>query len=273
MWLSTVAGPACRRRTACFGVLAVLFAGVGVVTVAQCVSMAAMGGVPMPGGWTMSMAWARPCGLAWTRAAAAFLGMWGAMTAAMMLPALAPMLWRYRQAIAVVAGTARAAWLTALAGAGYFAVWALAGVAVFAAGTALAAAAIRLPAFAQAVPFAAGAAVLGAGAVQFTRWKARRLACCRGAPAHVRPASPDAWAAWAAWRHGLRLGLHCGGCCANLMAAAPAAGVMDPRVMAVATAAIAAERLAPDGARAARLVGGGALGAGAWLVARAAGLA
>ncbi|KAB0630928.1 DUF2182 domain-containing protein, partial [Burkholderia stagnalis] len=38
-------------------------------------------------------------------------------------------------------------------------------------------------------------------------------------------------------------------------------------------AAIAAERLAPDGARAARLIGAGALGAGAWLVARAAGLA
>ncbi|MXN75625.1 DUF2182 domain-containing protein [Burkholderia sp. 4701] len=260
------AGPACRRRTAFLGVLAALFAAAGAVTVVQCVSMAAMGGVPMRGGWTMSMAWARPCGLAWPRAAAAFLGMWGTMTAAMMLPALAPMLWRYRQAIGV-AGGARAAWLTALAGAGYFAVWMVAGVAVFPAGAALAAAVIRLPALAQAVPFAAGAVVLGAGALQFTRWKARRLACCRGAPAHVRPAPR------AAWRHGLRLGLHCGGCCANLMTAALAAGVMDLRVMAVVTAAIAAERLTPDGARAARLVGAGAIGAGAWLVARAAGLA
>ncbi|RQR59140.1 DUF2182 domain-containing protein [Burkholderia sp. Bp9125] len=263
------AGAACRRRTVFFGVLAVLFAGVGAETVAQGLSMTAMGGVPMPGGWAMSMAWARPCGLAWPRAAAAFIGMWGAMTAAMMLPALAPMLWRYRQAVGV-AGGARAAWLTALAGTGYFAVWALAGVAVFPTGTALAAAALRLPAFAQAVPFATGAVVLGAGAVQFTRWKARRLACCRGTPAPVRPALPHARAAW---RHGLRLGLHCGGCCANLMAAAFATGMMDPRVMAVVTAAIAAERLAPDGARAARLVGAGAIGAGAWLVARAAGLA
>lgn len=269
MWLSMDAGAACRRRTVFFGVLAVLFAGVGAVTVAQGLSMTAMGGVPMPGGWAMSMAWARPCGLAWPRAAAAFLGMWGAMTAAMMLPALAPMLWRYRQAVGV-AGGARAAWLTALAGTGYLAVWALAGVAVFPTGIALAAAALRLPALAQAVPFATGAVVLGAGAVQFTRWKARRLACCRGTPAPVRPALPHARAAW---RHGLRLGLHCGGCCANLMAAAFATGMMDPRVMAVVTAAIAAERLAPDGARAARLVGAGAIGAGAWLVARAAGLA
>lgn len=269
MWLSVDAGPACRRRMAFFGALAVLFAAGGAVTVVQCASMAAMGGVPMSGGWTMSMAWARPCGLAWPRAAAAFLGMWGAMTALMMLPALAPMLWRYRQAIGA-AGDARAAWLTVLAGGGYFAVWAVAGVAVYPAGTALAAAAIRLSALAQAVPFAAGAVVLGAGAVQFTRWKARRLACCRGAPARVRPAPPDARAAW---RQGLRLGLHCGGCCANLMAAALATGVMDLRVMAVVTAAIAAERVAPDGVRAARLVGAGAIGAGAWLVARAAGLA
>ncbi|WP_458444335.1 DUF2182 domain-containing protein [Burkholderia stagnalis] len=246
-----------------------LFAAAGAVTVVRGASMAAMGGVPMPGGWTMSMAWARPCGLAWPRAAVAFLGMWGAMTAAMMLPALAPMLWRYRQAIGA-AGAARATWLTALAGAGYFAVWALAGVAVFPAGTALAAVAIRLPALAQAVPYATGAVVLVAGAVQLTRWKARRLACCRGASAHVRPAPPHARAAW---RKGLRLGLHCGGCCANLMAAALATGVMDLRVMAVVTAAIAAERLAPDGARAARLVGAGAIGAGAWLVARAAGFA
>lgn len=269
MWLSTEAGPACRRRTAFFGVQAMLFAAAGAVTVVQGVSMAAMGGMPMPGGWTMSMAWARPCGLDWPRAAAAFLGIWGAMTAAMMLPALAPMLWRYRQAIGA-AGDARAAWLTALAGAGYFAVWVLAGVAVFPAGAALAAAAIRLPALAQAVPFATGAVVLGAGAVQFTRWKVRRLACCRGAPAHLRSAPPDARAAW---RHGLRLGVHCGRCCANLMAAALATGVMDLRVMAVVTAAIAAERFAPDGARAARLVGAGAIGAGAWLAAHAAGLA
>ena len=60
--------------------------------------MSAMGEMPMPGGWTMSMAWMRMPGQTWPGAAASFLGMWVVMMVAMMLPSLVPMLWRYRQA-------------------------------------------------------------------------------------------------------------------------------------------------------------------------------
>ena len=62
-------------------------------------SMSAMGGMPMPGGWTMSMTWMRMPGQTWPGAAASFLGMWIVMMVAMMLPALVPMLRRYREAV------------------------------------------------------------------------------------------------------------------------------------------------------------------------------
>jgi hypothetical protein len=42
-----------------FGVSALLFAASAAVTIVWCPSMSAMGEMPMPGGWTMSMAWMR----------------------------------------------------------------------------------------------------------------------------------------------------------------------------------------------------------------------
>jgi len=82
--------------------------------------------------------------------------------------------------------------------------------------------------------------------------------------------SPDARTAW---RHGLRLGLLCSRCCANLMAILLAVGVMDLGAMAVVTAAITAERLAPAGERVARAIGFAGVGIGSLLVARAVWLA
>src|SRR5213079_2530490 len=112
-----------------------------------------------PGGWTMSMAWMRMPGQTWPGAAASFVGMWIVMMAAMMLPSLIPMLWRYREALGRT-GEAHIGRLTALAGAGYFFVWGVLGAAVFPLGVALAEIEMRHPAFSRAVPFAAGVAVL-----------------------------------------------------------------------------------------------------------------
>jgi predicted metal-binding membrane protein len=50
-------------------------------------------------------------------------------------------------------------------------------------------------------------------------------------------------------------------------------GVMDLRAMAVVTAAITAERLAPAGEQVARGIGAAAIGTGLFLVARAVGIA
>jgi predicted metal-binding membrane protein len=250
------------------GVSALLFAASAALTIHWCASMSAMGGMPMPGGWSMSMAWMRMPAQTWPGAAASFLGMWVVMMVAMMLPSLVPMLWRYRRA-AGRAGEPRLGRLTALVGVGYFLVWTMFGVAVFALGVALAAVEMQLPALARAVPIALGGVVLIAGALQFTAWKARHLACCREAPGHGRTLPADAGTAW---RHGLRLGLHCGHCCFGLMAILLGLGVMDLRAMAVVAAAITVERLAPAGERAARALGAVVVGAGLLLIARAAGL-
>src|SRR5215212_1731587 len=94
-------------RQAFSGGLALLFAAGATVTIVWCASMSAMGGMPMPGGWTMSMAWMRMPGQTWPGAAASFVGMWIVMMVAMMLPSLVPMLWRYRQAAGRRDGTRR----------------------------------------------------------------------------------------------------------------------------------------------------------------------
>ncbi|MEO8114758.1 MAG: DUF2182 domain-containing protein [Phenylobacterium sp.] len=245
-----------------------LFAASVVVTIVGCASMSAMGEMPMPGGWTMSMGWMRMPGQTWPAAAASFLGMWVVMMAAMMLPSLAPMLWRYRQSVGS-SGEARRGRLTALVGAGYFSVWTAFGVAVYPLGVALSLAVMQRPALARAVPIAVGAVVLLAGGLQLTAWKARQLACCREAPGRDRTLPADAGTAW---RHGLRLGLHCSYCCAGLTAILLVAGVMDLRAMAAVAAAITVERLAPAGAQVARAIGAVLVGAGLLLIARAAGL-
>ena len=251
-----------------FGVSAVLFAAGAALTIAWCTSMSAMGEMPMPGGWTMSMAWMPMCGETWLGGAASFLGIWVAMMVAMMLPSLVPMLWRYREAVGMI-GETRLGWLTALVGAGYFFVWTVVGVAAFPLGVALAAVAMQHPALARAVPIAAGVVVLIAGAFQFTAWKARYLACCREAPGRTRTLPADSGAAW---RHGLRLGLHCSGCCANLMALLLVAGVMDLRAMAAVTAAITIERLTTAPERVAQAIGAIVVTAGLFLTVQAAGL-
>ena len=158
-----------------------------------------------------------------TQDAALFLGMWAGMMIPMMLPSLVPSLRNYRS-------TAGAA----IAGAGYFAVWTVVGLAAYPVHAALSGIAMR-------VPLVAGMAVAIAGALQFTAWKARRLACCRVARA------PDG--AWGGWRYGVRVGVDCVARCANLMAVLLVTGAMELAPMILVTLAITAERYVPRTAR------------------------
>src|SRR6478672_7689577 len=152
-------GSAEASMQAFLGVSALLFAASATVTIVWGASMSAMGAMPMPGGWTMSMAWMRMPGQTWPGAAASFLGMWVVMMMAMMLPSLTPMLWRYRQAVGRT-GERRLGWLTALVAVGYFFVWTAFGMAVFPLGVALTAVEMQLAALARAVPIAVGVVVL-----------------------------------------------------------------------------------------------------------------
>src|SRR5882724_9537382 len=92
------------------GIAAVLFVASAASTVAWCTAMSAMGEMPMPGGWTMSMVWVRMPGQTWPAVVASFLGMWIVMMVAMMLPSIIPTLWRYRLAVDR-AGVTHADWL------------------------------------------------------------------------------------------------------------------------------------------------------------------
>jgi predicted metal-binding membrane protein len=252
------------------GISALIFAASAAVTIVWCASMSSMGGMTMPGGWTMSMTWMRMPGQSWPGAAASFLGMWIVMMVAMMLPSLVPMLARYRQAVVTTeaatdapTGAMRLGLLTTLAGIGYFFVWTLFGMAVYPLGIALAEVEMRQPAVSRAVPFAAAAAILIAGLLQFTAWKARYLERCRQTPGRGRALPDDAVTAW---RHGLRLGLHCVYSCAGPMVILLVLGVMDLRAMAVVTAAITLERFAPTGQFVARAIGGVIVAAGLFLM-------
>jgi predicted metal-binding membrane protein len=246
-------------------IAALIVAIAAATTIAWCTSMSAMGQMAMPGGWTMTMAFMRMPGQTWIATAASFIGMWVVMMVAMMLPSLVPMLARYRRAVAAT-GELRAGALTALVSAGYFFVWTVFGVAAYPVGAALAAIEMRQPALARAVPIAIGAVVLIAGVLQFTTWKARQLACCRDGRMGDGLVRCDSATAW---RHGVRLGVDCGPCCANLMILLLVIGVMDLRAMAAVTAAITLERLAPAWARAAHAIGAVVVATGLALITRA----
>jgi predicted metal-binding membrane protein len=189
--------------------------------------------------------------------AASFLGMWTAMMAAMMLPSLVPTLWRLRR-VAKERGSNYSEGLIALAGAGYFMVWTALGL--------IALLLMKLPAVEHAGPLAGGLVMLAAGALQFTAWKTHHLACCRRAACESSPGN----AAGKVLRYGLQLGFHCSCCCAGSTAILLVSGLMDLRAMTIATLAITAERLAPSGKHAARLIGVLVVAAGLWMVARAA---
>ncbi|MDE2262155.1 MAG: DUF2182 domain-containing protein [Gammaproteobacteria bacterium] len=229
--------------------------------------------MPVPGGGMTSMAWMPMCGQSWIAAAASFLATWTIMMAAMMLPSLIPMLRRYRTSVGR-AGELPRALPTALVAGGYLLVWSLLGAAVYPLGSLITAVTMRHPQLARAVPLATALVVLIAGALQFTRWKARHLGCCRGRDRREPPRCGRALPADAlcALRHGLRLGLHCSQCCAGLTAVLLVSGIMDLPAMIAVTAGITLERLAPAGERVARAIGVMLAGAGMLLIVRAAGL-
>ena len=243
---------------------ALLFAASAIATVLWCRRMS--GGMPMPGGWTMSMAWMKMPGQSWLGAAITFMGMWLVMMIAMMLPSLVPALSIYRLSIRASDAGIDLAWPTAIAGAGYFFTWLVFGAAAYAVGLVLAAAEMRWPILARSVPVVIGVVLLFSGFLQFTEWKTHELARCRNASACRPSLFPGARNAW---QHGLRMGVHCTLCCFGFMMILLAAGVMSLGLMTVVAAAITVERLAPRPELVARATGAAAIAAGVLLVARA----
>ena len=228
------------------GIFAVAVGG----TVYLCRSMS--GGMPMPGGWAMSMMWMRMPGQTWLTAAAMFMLMWFAMMVAMMLPCLAPMLLSYRRSLRRM-GATQLEMATAAVGLGYVFLWTLVGAIIFPLGVGLVIAEMRWDGLARCVPTAVGTVFVLVGMHQFTKWKSRQLNRCRRESGCVSQSRMDATGAW---RHGIAMGVNCATCCFGLMMLLLVGGAMDLGLMAAVTIAITIERLARRPERAARIVGG-----------------
>ncbi len=180
------------------------------------------------------------------------------MMAAMMLPSLVPMLWAYRRGLRA-AGYRRLGAATALAGAGYFAVWTLFGAVAYPIGLAVAAAEMRWAVLSRSAPAATGLLVLLVGIVQLSAWKSLHLRRCRDAECCAEPPPSGRRSAW---RDGRRLGMHWVLCCWGYILILLAIGVMDLATMAVVAAAITIERVAPRPGLVARAAGWVVIAAG-----------
>jgi predicted metal-binding membrane protein len=253
--------PASRERTA-RAVAAMVFVACACVTFQAAQHM--RGGMPMPGGWEMSMMWMAMPGQTAAGAAWMFLLMWQAMMIAMMLPSSWPMLELYRR-VAVSSGERYPGLATLAAGAGYFVVWLAFGAAVFAAGFGLSATAMRSAPISHAMPLLAAAILILAGAFQLTPWKQACLQHCR---------SPLLFLGHA-WRPGIRgavrvgmvHGAFCAGCCWALMLIQTVLGVMSLGVMTAVAAVIGIEKLWRRGPWLARATGVAAIAGGVYLAA------
>ncbi|MEP6948316.1 MAG: DUF2182 domain-containing protein [Ginsengibacter sp.] len=219
----------------------------GVLTTAYfCYSMGF--GMKMPGGWTMSMMWMRMPGQTWFTSMLCYMLMWLAMMVAMMmLPALPTFLKTRRK------WTSHCYMAT-----GYFAIWLIAGIAIYPVGVWLAKMEMKSEPISRAVPLLSGAILIVAGAIQFTRWKRKHLLGCRSqfgcaaaCPEHEK-----------SFRLGCEQGATCFACCAAPMTILLVLGIMNPLAMILITIVITAEKLLPRPEITARVVGSAAIVAG-----------
>jgi predicted metal-binding membrane protein len=158
---------------------------------------------------------------------------WAVMTAAMMLPSLAPAV-----AVSPASARVRVASRTVLFAGGYLLVWTLAGVAVYAI--------LALGKHVGGLAWGSGGRWLSAGvlmlaaAYELTPMKRGFLAACRRPPAEAPSRSR-----FGAIFEGTNAGICCLGCSWALMAALFALGVMSLSWMALVAALVAVEKLAP----------------------------
>jgi len=188
------------------------------------------------------------------------------MMVAMMLPSLVPTLLSYRRSLQGL--EIHLTRLTASAGAGYFMLWALLGVAAYALVPTLVTAEMRWPWLAQHAPLAMAAVLLLAGFFQLTAWKADRLNKCRNAQVCNSPLARNVGNAW---RQGLKWGVDCALCCLGFMAVLMVTGVMNLVAMIILAAGITVERLLPRPDYASRTAGIMIIATGAFALVRALG--
>ena len=175
--------------------------------------------------------------------AAAFIGSWTVMMAAMMLPSVAPFALLYARG----ASSAAAPGLLA---AGYLGVWALVGIPAY----------LLDQALGMDHPTATAAVLIAAGLYQLSPFKQSCLRKCR-APVdflvqHWHPGLGGAL------RLGVEHGAYCLGCCIALMAILVVAGGMGLAWVVAIALVVAAEKLFPRGPLLGKIAGIGFIAAG-----------
>lgn len=174
-----------------------------------------------------------------------FVAVWLAMVAAMMFPAVAPMIVMFARVSANRRASGKPAASTASFATGYVLVWTAIGVGAFVLAVAGEALARHYDAVGDNAARLGALLIVTAGAYQFSKLKERCLTECR---------SPLAFLAehWRAGRGGavtmgIHHGLHCAGCCWALMAMLFPLGMMNVAALGAVTAFIYAEKVLPGG--------------------------
>jgi predicted metal-binding membrane protein len=204
--------------------------------------------------------------------AASFLvsvGLWIAMSLAMMLPTAAPMVLTYAEIAETAAARGRRAVSPLVLVAGYAAVWVAVAVAAAALQTLGAAFGPKLGLPETVLAILAGTAIGAAGLYQFSEIKNACLTVCR----HPFPTLFGRWSDDPARvvRLGIDQGLKCFGCCWALMALMLVAGAMNLFWMAVFSLLMAVEKTS-NGPWVPRAIGILLVGAGVLVALSAVGL-
>jgi predicted metal-binding membrane protein len=197
----------------------------------------------------------------WTpREFALELAMWIVMMIGMMLPSAAPTILLVTSFHRRSGPRAQALRATGAFALGYVLVWCGFSLVATAAQAALQRWALLSPMGMSASPWLGGALLVAAGVHQATPWKRACLTHCRTPFAFIR----QHWqpGVGGALRMGLVNGAFCLGCCATLMALLFVGGVMNLLWIAALTVFVAMEKLAPEGARLARLTAPALVAAG-----------
>jgi predicted metal-binding membrane protein len=210
--------------------------------------------------WAAVILWARSSammdampGRVTISGAGLFAGMWLLMMAAMMLPAITPIVLMFRTIQRQRRTRGSPVVPTAAFVTGYLVVWLLAGIAADLLYMAAKVAGDRLHTGSGAVPYIGGGIIVLAGLYQFSPLKHVCLAHCRS-PFHI---ILHGWREGrvGAMRMGASHGLYCLGCCWGIMAVLLVVGLMNLAWMAALSILIALEKLAPRGVGIGRLVG------------------
>jgi predicted metal-binding membrane protein len=181
-----------------------------------------------------------------------FLAMWSSMMAAMMLPAVTPMVLLFAR-FSRTRNPEDADAFKWIFASGYLLAWALTGLAAFAAVRLIQALLVAHPELSTYGDPAAGVVLVAAGLYQWSPFKDRCLEHCRSPLEFLA----EHWreGTWGALRTGFWHALYCIGCCWGIMLVMFGVGLMNLAWMVALTVVMSAEKMIPRGALVGRLAG------------------